>query len=279
MNRTTRAHLAEETVSIVEAGSYVLEDGTRVSMADERDRCFEQTRLYEPHDLIALLEGTDVESSSGAPALVELANETTLSGIAMLRSRTSDSIAALNFASANNPGGGFLSGSQAQEESLARSSALHGSLLRAWSYYETHRAMDSPLYSDAMILSPACPVFRVDSGALMKRIDLVTFISCAAPNAGRIRRDRPSDVDEIPNALLRRARNVLAVAAASGHKNIVLGAWGCGVFQNDPSVVAQTFARLLKQGWRRRFERIRFSVLDSSPGQETYSCFAGALES
>ncbi|MGC4062773.1 MAG: TIGR02452 family protein [Aquabacterium sp.] len=279
MNREERAKIAADTMAIIEAGRYQLEDGRTVSIADDMARCYEGTRLFRPDDLSELIKNVHIEyrPTSGS-ATIELANETTLAGVAALRRETSGVVGALNFASAKNPGGGFLSGSQAQEESLARSSALHGSLMREWSYYEYHRATSSPVYTDALILSPDCPVFRDDEGELRSRPDLVTFISGAAPNAGQIEKICAQELAQIPDILRRRCRYVLGLAVRSGCKNFVLGAWGCGVFRNDPDMVARAFANLiLNEGWGRMFECIRFSVLDTTPDQRIYGPFSKTL--
>ena len=214
----------------------------------------------------------------GFATTFDVLNETTLAGIARVLSEGPGPVAALNFASAKNPGGGFLNGSQAQEESLARSSALHASLMRAWEFYERHRASPSLLYSDAMILSPGCPIIRDDDGALLEEPRLATFITSAAPNAGAAMDNRPQEVPLIPDVFRRRTEYVLALATFHGYKQLVLGAWGCGVFRNDPAVVAAAFAHHLQQGaWSGRFERVVFSVLDASSSQETLAAFKRAV--
>jgi uncharacterized protein (TIGR02452 family) len=202
---------------------------------------------------------------------------TTLAGFARLLDDGPRPVAVLNFASARNPGGGFLNGSQAQEESLARSSALHASLLRASDFYEQHRASPSLLYSDALILSPGCPVFRDDDGALLAEPREVAFITSAAPNAGAAANRRPDELPAIPDVFRRRSEYVLAVAAAHGYTRLVLGAWGCGVFRNDPAVVAAAFAGHLRGAWAGRFERVVFSVLDTSASLGTFEAFRSAL--
>jgi uncharacterized protein (TIGR02452 family) len=59
---------------------------------------------------------------------------------------------------------------------------------------------------------------------------------------------------------------------------VVLGAWGCGVFRNDPLVVAAAFAGHLRHGeWRGRFDRVLFSVLDTSQSKETLAAFERAV--
>jgi uncharacterized protein (TIGR02452 family) len=232
--------------------------------------------VFPPEDLERLRQ----EVRGGPPGkfatTLEVVNETTLTGMERVLS-DGGPVAVLNFASAKNPGGGFLNGSQAQEESLARSSALHASLTRAWEFYERHRASPSVLYSDAMILSPGCPVFRDDQGTLLEQPQPATFITSPAPNALAIASNRPQDLPKVPETLRRRAEYVLALAAAHGYRRLVLGAWGCGVFRNDPRVVARAFADHLRDAWSGRFERVRFSVLDTSLSQETLAAFQAAL--
>jgi uncharacterized protein (TIGR02452 family) len=270
--------LAKETVEIIERGSYVLADGRTVDITTAVHECRTGTQFYKPEDLKRIRREVLAQPAQGFSTTFEVVNETTLAGIARLVSSGKGKVAALNFASAKNPGGGFLNGSQAQEESLARSSALHASLLCAWDYYERHRTSPSLLYSDAMILSPGCPIIRDDSGTLLDEPPLATFITSAAPNAGAAANNRPEELAQIPDVFQRRCEYVLALAASHGYTNLVLGAWGCGVFRNDPEVVAEAFASHLRRGaWCGRFEHILFSVLDSSPSQDTFSAFQRAM--
>jgi uncharacterized protein (TIGR02452 family) len=265
--------VAHETVEIVKRGFYDLPDGHRIDIAPAVRACLEATRFFPPHAL------KDVRNEAltrpvGDRTAIEVRNETTLAGITRLLASGRGPVAALNFASAKNPGGGFLNGSQAQEESLARSSALYASLLRAPDYYLGHRRLSSCLYTDAMILSPGCPVFRADDGTLHAEPHLATFITSAAPNAGAIGGDEAAD---LPDVFRRRGEYVLALAAAHGYDTLVLGAWGCGVFRNDPALVAATFAEHLYGLWAGRFLRVVFAVLDTSTRCETFEAFREAF--
>lgn len=277
MKRATRMDLARQTVEIVERGCYQTDNGRAVDIAQSVSACLDATQFFPPEELERIRQEVLARPAEGHATRLEVANETTLAGIARVLAEGTGRVAALNFASAKNPGGGFLNGSQAQEESLARSSALHASLLRAWEFYERHRASPSLLYSDAMILSPDCPVFRNDDGRLQDEPQRVTFITSPAPNAGAAADNRPEELPLIPEVIRRRSEYVLALASAQGYKRLILGAWGCGVFRNDPAVVAAAFLGHLRQGaWAGRFERVVFSVLDTSPAGETLAAFERA---
>jgi len=278
MKRESRTRIARETVAIAAHGSYTLPDGRVVDFGPLVAACRAGTRYFQSNHLDHFRREVLARTAAGPAATVEVRNETTLAGITRVLVAGHGPVAALNFASAKNPGGGFLNGSQAQEESLARSSALYASLLEAPEYYERHRAGRSALYSDAMILSPGCPVFRADDGRLLDEPLPVTFITSPAPNAGAIAANSPDELPLIPDALRRRAELVLALAAAHGHPTLVLGAWGCGVFRNDPAMVAGVFAELLGAGgWAQQFRRVVFSVLDTSADQATFGAFREAF--
>jgi uncharacterized protein (TIGR02452 family) len=278
MKRATRLEIARQTVELVERGTYSSPDGRTVELTEAVRNCLEATRFLSPEDLKRVRDSVLAQPVSRLSTVFEVRNETTLAGVARLLAEGEGPVAALNFASAKNPGGGFLNGSQAQEESLARSSALYASLSQAGEYYDRHRSSSSMLYSDAMILSPGCPVFRGDDGELLGEPYLATFITSAAPNAGAAAQNNPRDLPLIPDVFRRRSELVLALAATAGCECLVLGAWGCGVFRNDPEVVAGSFADHLRCGlWIGRFRRVVFSVLDTSSGGETLAAFQRAF--
>jgi len=273
VKRSMRADIARQTVEIVEQGHYRSSGGQIVDIGGCVQACLDATRLFVPEELKQIRHDVLIRPAGEISTVIEVVNETTLAGLARVLSSGTGPVAVMNFASAKNPGGGFLSGSQAQEESLARSSALQASLLRCWNFYERHRASPSLLYSDAMILSPDCPVFRDDEGTLFEEPQLATFITSAAPNAGAAAKNRPEELRAIPDVFLVRSEYVLALAASRGCRQLVLGAWGCGVFRNDPAVVAAAFSSHLRGAWAGRFKRIVFAVLDTSPTHESFSTF------
>ncbi|MGI5208254.1 TIGR02452 family protein [Spirillospora sp. CA-108201] len=271
MSRHPRRMTAQETVAIIEHGDYTAPSGRAVSIADGLADAVRRTVLYRPGELDTLLKNLP-PAAPGTRTRIEVTGETTLAAAHRLRAPGTVPFA-LNFASAKNPGGGFLNGAHAQEEGLARSSGLYASLRSAREYYDFHRAQGDLLYSDHMIYSPDVPVFREDSGRLREEPYGVAFLTSPAPNRGAIR--DAAKAERIPAALRLRARKVLAVALANGHARIVLGAWGCGVFRNDPAEVAEVFAEALRPGgeFADRFEHVVFAVWDTAAGAPRHAAF------
>ena len=259
--------IAGETVAIIDADGYQSPSGRPVRLADDINAAVAGTRLYLPGEKVAV-----PPADGGAHPVIEVTNETSLSAAR----RLGDGVACLVFASAHKPGGGFLNGAQAQEESIARASALYECQTAAPEFYSFHREHRDLLYSDRVIYSPGVPVFRDDDDALLEEPFLVSFLTAAAPNLGAIMANQPASAARVPSVLDVRARRVLEVAAANGHRTLVLGAWGCGVFRNDPASVAAIFAEQLRRvpGW---FDRVVFPVLDTRPGTPLYSAFAREL--
>jgi uncharacterized protein (TIGR02452 family) len=262
------AALAAETEAIVAAGRYgEVEIGADVAAA------VAGTRLFLPTDDLPAPPGPP------GPVHVEVTPETSLAAARRLAAvepgQGDREPAVLNFASARNPGGGFRGGARAQEESLARASALVVTLESKPGFYRHHRADKDLRYSDRVIHSPGVPVFRDDDGALLDELYQVAFLTAAAPNAGAIRRNQPRDAGSIPEVLERRAARVLDIAAALGHRRLVLGAWGCGVFENDPETVARAFRTAL--AGERPFDLVVFAVLDTRKGAPTRAAFERVL--
>lgn len=262
--------MAHETMAIIRAGGYQGPSGREVRLADGVAAAMAGTRLYIPgQPIIAPSLG------EGPVPVVEVRNETSLAATR----RLGDEVACLVFASARNPGGGFLNGAQAQEESIARSSALYHCQTSppAREFYDYHRRQPSLLYSDRVIYSPGVPVFRDDDGTLLDYPYPVSFLTSAAPNLGAILSSQPASAPSVPGVLAARARRVLEVAAAHGHRRLVLGAWGCGVFRNDPAVVATVLADEVAKA-RGRLDQVVFAVLDRQRGTPTFSAFANAFQ-
>lgn len=270
--------IAQETVAALERGNYTAPSGQVVDFMPLLKRCVQGTQCYDPEELVSIREQVFARDPIADHTEFELVNETTLQGSArIVESQKYQHIGVLNFASARNPGGGFLGGAKAQEESLARSSGLYHSLLRCPDYYAYHRELKTCLYSDRMIFSPDCPILRTDRGDWLEAPFVVSFITSAAPNAGAIQRNEPHNLPQIPATFSERISKLLALAAYQGCDALVLGAWGCGAFRNDPQVVAPIFWEQLRGPFWGYFKKVLFSVLDTSSTQNIYNAFAENL--
>lgn len=255
MDRARAAAIGRDTLAILEAGELELE-GQRRSLRREIDSAVAGTIHYSPDAAVTWTVATRVNT------VVEVANETTIAALRRLV-RARHEPAALNFASAKNPGGGFLSGARAQEESLARSSALYA-CLKDSPMYSFHRARNDPMYTSYCIHSPSVPVFRDDDGELMEPVPCA-FITCAAVNAKVVLKRNSSRRAEIEDRMRARVQRVLAVAAAHEHRTLILGAWGCGVFGNEPASVAELFHAQLTGEFAGAFAHVVFAIVDWSP--------------
>ncbi len=266
-----RMTIAKDTLRILEEGQYHSSKGTLIEVANALKKCLSHTTYFDSETLVHIRDNILKQDQIYPATEFEVKNETTLTGTERT-SKLDGIIGVLNFASAKNPGGGILKGAHAQEESLARSSGLYRSLLKGREYYERHRLQKSCLYSDRMIYSPGCPVFRQDKGNLLDKPYLVDFLTSPAPNAGVVKRQEPTHLNSIEEVLQERGSKVLGLFAHHGCDCLVLGAWGCGVFQNDPAMVAEMFYNFLSpEGvFFGRFKKVLFSVLDKSKDEKNY---------
>ncbi|MFB7464825.1 TIGR02452 family protein [Streptomyces sp. NPDC056224] len=259
--------IARENAEILAAGGYRTRSGRQVALAAALAEAKAGTRIYGPNRVIP---GEMIARGDGGTTVEVTGESSTVAARRLVAAGPRPDpegagVAVLNFASARNPGGGYVRGAKAQEEALCRASALYETLLEAPEYYEVHRAERSTFYTDRVIHSPGVPVFRDDRGALLENPFRVGFLTSPAPNAGTIRRQEPERAAEIPEALVRRAGLVLEVAALHGYRGLVLGAWGCGVFRNDPAEVAEAFRGLLAGRFAGVFDRVVFGILDRDP--------------
>ncbi len=249
-NRSMKVTIAKTTLVACDAGHYVNAAGARVELAAAIAEAKRGTVMHEP--------GALAPARAGACASTTVAAESTIAALVRLAPRGGH-LACLNFASAKNPGGGFLGGAQAQEETLARSSALYPCQLEHRAMYDRQRANRSALYLDLALFSPHVPFFRSDDGGWFDAPVLASVITCPAPNASALRQHGRFDPAEVEAVLVRRAAFVLAIAADHQVDHLVLGAWGAGVFGNDPRVVARAFAGQLAS-----FASVTFAVLDEA---------------
>ncbi len=284
--RDERAGIAAETVAIMKKGGYTNNRGDYVELKDMIDNAVFNTQLYTPGMLESLIEKysstTPAPDREAVQAVIEVTGETTTAaGHRLYQETEGKDVLCLNFASARNPGGGFLKGSQAQEESLSRATALYQCLLTKPEMYEANSRFKSALYTDHLIYSPRVPVWRDDRDKLLDSPWPLSIISAPAVNAGRVKENEPHNKKAVGKVMERRIKMILAVAAERGYDYLVLGAFGCGVFKNSPADVSAHFARnLLREGpYARCFKTIVFAIPAGGRGDDNHKVFKRALRS
>ncbi len=266
-NRNGRASLAQETLKVIDQGFYHNQKGESQHLISLVSNAVEGTQYVKDSDFDELYPKRDkvIHGIEGSRTVFEVTSESTLEAAhRLIVDEEFKGVSCLNFASAKNPGGGFLGGSQAQEEALARSSALFPCISNNMEMYEYNRSRKTCLYSDHMQYSPDVPVFRHDDGSFLETPYLLNFITSPAVNAGAL---KGSEKKKLPEIMLRRTERVLTLAAVNRQKTLILGAWGCGVFKNNPDDIASYFAsHLLGDGiFSRAFNRVVFAIYGRDP--------------
>ncbi len=259
MSRDNRKHIAQDTLHILDQGFYINGRGKKISIAELQHNAVGHTKLYRPEETDQMLL-QELPVSLAPPATCSVVRSTTLDAVRTLAQKGENRVVALNFASAKNPGGGFLGGSQAQEESIARATGLFPTLLAAEEYYDVNRKTKSCMYTDYMIYSPDIPIIKDEAGSNLEEPVLCSIITAPAVNYGVVAQRETNMIHTVPEVMKRRIAKVLSIAATNGHRAIVLGAWGCGVFKNDPDKIARYFYEVIESEYKNQFSTIVFAI-------------------
>ena len=233
-------------------------------------------------------DGTANEKTVGKTEITVTKSRTFEAAIRLKKENPDARTAVHNFASATNPGGGVERGSTAQEECLCRCSTLYpvlktGELQRE--FYQFHRRQGDVRYTDTCIYTPDIQIIKTDTNMpqRMKESDwcMVDVITCAAPNLrakpynsmnpGQGQAIKVTD-KELLEIHRKRARQILNVAAENGVDILVLGAFGCGAFQNKPEVVVRAYREVMKE-FEGRFRKVEFAVYCGKRDERNYEVF------
>lgn len=224
----------------------------------------EGTSILDYRDIHLDLQAGDKET------IIEFMKATTVEAIFCNRS---EKVAVLNFASYKNPGGMFLEGSYAQEESLCHSSVLYPALQsKLVEFYEYNRYhLDKALYQDRLLYSKDVLFFLENSNCETK----VDVITAAAPNWGvysKYNGDTATTRKRNKRVLYNRFKAILHSAIANNCTTLVLGAWGCGVFKQDATIVAGVMKAVLDK-CDGCLKRVIFAIPDDSHYKAFYDVF------
>lgn len=251
--------IARETLKIMENRSYLCNEA-EISLADME---FKKVVVISPEEGKKLLEQEFSNCKNDRMCNFEVINSDSFQA-----ARRYQYPLVMNFANAHCPGGGFLMGATAQEEALCRCSTLYASISskEASEMYLFNNTHISSVESDYMLLSPNVIVFRNEKCELLEQPFRTAVITIPAPNrhgaallaSGKL----------IQETMQRRIRIMLQAAIRGEYRNLILGAWGCGAFGNDPRNVASYFKEILVgEGYGYYFETVCFAVYGREDGR------------
>lgn len=151
--------------------------------------------------------------------------------------------AVLNMASEKRKGGGVENGRIAQEECLFRCSNLF--------------TISDSFYP----LDPLEYIYTYDATFIKdKYYGLITPIVCDVITMPAINLNKYEYSESLT---LLKINGIINSAIENGCDNLILGAWGCGVFGNDPEIIANLFERALyRNDLYKFFKNIVFAVIN-----------------
>lgn len=283
----------------------------KINMRKERVQVFEETKLlygtnrklidsieFSKKMQKVIREGEQITIPSDGyrvPANIVISQKRSLEAA---RQYLNQNVCVLNFASATNAGGGVTKGSNAQEEAICRCSTLYPCISDSSvvsQFYDKHRqdiksGRMNALYNDDCIYTPRVTVFRTDTDMpAIRREDCwyeVDVISCAAPNL-RSKPGNATNPDSGSRAVSikqgdllklhkKRMSRILDIAKGNGADVVILGAFGCGAFQNPPDIVARAMKETIKN-YLYSFQTIEFAVYCSLQDTRNYDVFRRTL--
>jgi uncharacterized protein (TIGR02452 family) len=172
----------------------------------------------------------------------------------------------LNLASFENPGGGVEHGAIAQEEDLYRKS----------NYVLANNAKFYPLKMDEVVYSPTVQILKDSDYKYLETPVTVSCLAVAAVKFPKLKLESDGNMNFADEAEWIYTRQkidmIFETAIYHGHKCLVLGAIGCGVYGNPPKIIAGMFKQAVKK-YRFYFEKIGFAVL-SGKGNPNYDIFS-----
>lgn len=272
--RNHNIDILQDTLDVCERGYYEHESG-RVDLKLDMDHML-IAEVYEPR----VLEGFRACKDFVHPYLEGRCSYSVVNTDSFTLAREiaegnpDDEVLVLNLANPVHIGGGVRRGAKAQEEDLCRQSTLLLALegeASSW-YYEYNRSLHTRKGSDAVIIIPEVEIFKDADYNYLDHTTVVSVITCAAPILDL---GISYDKGKYRKMMYHRIEGILVAAAVNGYKRLVLGAFGCGAFNNDAAIVSDIFYDVIKnfrldgENVDALFKSIDFAIL-TKPGK-TYN--------
>jgi uncharacterized protein (TIGR02452 family) len=233
-----------------------------------RDNDYVEIKLNSPqaHFAKVLTENVDPNMPYAKPATIFVENVDSFDMARSMALRTKTKPLVLNLASYEHAGGGVEHGATAQEEDLFRKSNYIISMLNV-SY---------PLSMDKVVYSPTVSILKDSNYEYLQKPVNVSCLAVAAIKFPKksISGDFADDGEWL--ITFKKIEMIFKVAMLHGHTSLVLGALGCGVYQNPPKVIANMF-KLIIESYKYCFKEIGFAVL-SGNGNPNYDIFKACFD-
>lgn len=218
----------------------------------------DSTNTKYDYDQIKAMYNSKHDLYKTKSTMIRVINCDTIDFILDVSRYTDGSILVLNLASDYMPGGGCRSGSMAQEEQLYYCSnydLILGKFNRDQFYPLDHSTAESILTTNVSIIRDGKYNFlekplKTDFLALpaLRKPDLVN---------GKY---HPKDY----YTMTKKIESIFMLAAAKGYKTLILGAIGCGAYQNPTKIVVEIYNDMILK-YKTHFNEISFSVLVTDP--------------
>lgn len=251
----------QKTIEAVQDGEYTAESGKKVTLPYDYEM-IENSRLYTHKFTV-----NDIPAYKDDTIITVVNTDSINAGKSLVDEGYRPIV--LNFASRHNAGGGVLTGSKAQEESLFRRTNLFLSYyqftVNADMYGIPENRRQYPLNKNyGGVYTPYATVFRgsdQEGNPFLDEPFKLSFVGVAAINKPRIVDGKiASDLIE---ATKNKMRTILRIGIAHGHDAIVLGAFGCGAFHNPPNHIAELFKEVINEPeLKNKYRKIVFAILE-----------------
>ena len=283
----------QETLGQAQNGQYTTVDGKTVQLDKDRQKRMKQgTVVYTPPQIVRVSHGSSANSSEKSTKFTVKDEDCLEAAFDMRKKDSSLNPVVLNMANAYTPGGGVENGARAQEESIFRRSDYALGLCPTKTTnknfqetmqqeYQRHNCNHKERYYIApgnIVYTPEVQVFRNSDLSFKEAPETVAIIAAAAVyltgNAATKAKQGETPYLQYEDDMSNRIRAILRCAIHKDHNAIVLSAFGCGAFHNNPVTVAKLFDDIFKEPeFKNVFQHVCFAIIDDHNSNGNFQAF------
>lgn len=286
-HREKRRKIALSTLEEITYGTYFASDGTEMTdFGKSLEKSKEKSTMLTVGDINDQKLKFDLNPQEIQNIQIEFPLMTTVKAIKYFSTNNRILIQALDFASARCPGGGWLNGAHAQEESLMRCSGLYDCISQ---FDDTFYCLPKRkgIYANALISSPLVPFHKSEKGKPFDSLIECDIVTCAAVNCTEFNpRTKASkrmikEISRLRIEMILDAFDLMLMQHMNlntySQRVVILGAWGCGVFRNPVKQIANLFKQIIHK--RHSITTMPTTFVFAIPDQETMESFSSVFNS